>query len=133
MNFEIGQKVTYYTGMRIAQLKVIDIRENELQVESYYSDDNDAEYNGQWIPMESVKHKKNASISKSKAKQNIYELLETISTINSVNDKFKYPFRVKKLILFGLNVIYDLQIMSHYIMRKNLVYLFCYFIFLNLR
>ena len=50
---------------------------------------------------EEVIRKKNVGITKSTAKKNISILLDTVKLINETDDKYKYPYRVKDIVLFG--------------------------------
>jgi predicted nucleotidyltransferase len=50
---------------------------------------------------EAIIRKKNVGITKSTAKKNISILLDTVKRINKSNNKYKYPFKVKSIILFG--------------------------------
>ena len=50
---------------------------------------------------EATIRKKNVGITKSTAKNNISLLLDTVKRINKSNNKYKYPFKIKNIILFG--------------------------------
>ncbi|MFY8160228.1 MAG: nucleotidyltransferase domain-containing protein [Candidatus Kapaibacteriota bacterium] len=50
---------------------------------------------------EATIRKKNVGITKSTAKNNISLLLDTVKRINKSNNKYKYPHRIKDIVLFG--------------------------------
>lgn len=51
--------------------------------------------------METEKNKKKAYISRHLATQHIRDLIERVRVMNETDDKYKYPHKIKTLILFG--------------------------------